>query len=146
VRGKTVVDKNVIAAKLTDLADRVERVRSRAPESQQVLEAERDTLDIVAFNLMLAVQTCTDIASHIISDEGWPAARTLGEGFDRLAEHAVLSPSVATAMQRAAGFRNVVAHGYAGIDVALCYRAATNSLTDLDAFAREVSKWTNERA
>jgi uncharacterized protein YutE (UPF0331/DUF86 family) len=33
-------------------------------------------VDLVSFNLVLAVQSCSDIASHIIADEGWPAAQT----------------------------------------------------------------------
>jgi len=104
-----------------------------------------DALDIVAFNLMLAVQTCADLASHIVADEEWPAARTLGEGFAQLAAQGVLSRSTADALARAAGPRNVVAHGYAGVDVALVHAAATRGLDDLDGFAREVTVWVPTR-
>jgi uncharacterized protein YutE (UPF0331/DUF86 family) len=136
-----MVDKDLLAAKLVELADRIERVRAHVPKTADALRADRDALDIVAFNLMLSVQTCADIASHVVSDEGWSNARSLAEGFTRLEENGVLGPSTASAMRNAVGLRNVVAHGYAGIDAERCFRAATEGLDDLRAFAREVSAW-----
>jgi uncharacterized protein YutE (UPF0331/DUF86 family) len=136
-----LVNKDLLAAKLTELADRLARVRTHVPTSANALRANRDALDLVAFNLMLAVQTCADIASHVISDEGWPAARSLAEAFARLEEHAVLRAKTAEALRNAVGLRNVVAHGYARVDIDMCFRAATDGLTDLEAFARELSAW-----
>lgn len=131
-----MVNRDLIAAKLTELADRVERVRAHTPTTSEALRVNRDALDIVAFNLMLCVQTCADIASHVIADEGWPAARSMAEAFGRLQEKGILSGSTSESLQRAVGLRNVVEHGYAGIDVASCHRAATTGLSDLEAFSR----------
>jgi uncharacterized protein YutE (UPF0331/DUF86 family) len=136
-----MVDKDLLAAKLADLADRLHRVRSHTPADASALAADRDTLDIVAFNLMLCVQIGADIASHLIADEGWPAASSLAEGFVRLEERQVVSPATAEAMRNAVGFRNVVAHGYSRVDAAMTYRAATAGVGDLEAFAREVATW-----
>jgi uncharacterized protein YutE (UPF0331/DUF86 family) len=36
---------------------------------------------------------------------------------------------------------NVVAHGYAGVDVQLVYDAATAGLADLESFAQQVASW-----
>jgi uncharacterized protein YutE (UPF0331/DUF86 family) len=140
-----MVNRDVVVAKLADLALRAQRAGAHVPATSAELAADPDALDLVAFNLMLAVQICADIASHIVSDEGWPAARTLGEGFARLAEHGVLTQTTADALGRAAGLRNVVAHGYASVDVDLVYRAAKSGLGDLDAFAREVARWVAAR-
>jgi len=140
-----MVNRNVIAAKLGDLALRVGRVRKHCKASSADLGADVDALDLVAFNLMLAVQICADIASHIIADAGWPGARTLGEAFGRLQEHHVLSPTTSAALARAAGLRNVVAHGYAAVDVGLVHAAATRGITDLDSFAREVAAWLSQQ-
>ena len=136
-----MVNRDVLAGKLGDLANRVARIRTHVPDSASALAANQDTLDLVAFNLMLAVQACADIAGHMISDEAWPAARNLAEGFARLEERGVLSSATAQSMRLAVGLHNVVAHGYAGVDVEACFRGATEGLSDLDAFAREVSTW-----
>lgn len=136
-----MVNRNVIAAKLADLELRCRRVRLHSRSSAAVFAADSDALDLVAFNLMLAVQICADIASHIIADAGWPGARTLAEAFERLHEHGLLSSGTKTALARAAGLRNVIAHGYANVDVNLVHAAATQGIVDLDAFAREVATW-----
>jgi uncharacterized protein YutE (UPF0331/DUF86 family) len=136
-----VVDRNLVGAKLADLAVYIERVRKHAKATSAALSDDRDARDLVAFNLMLAVQVCADIAAHIIADSGWSPARTLSESFERLQQQAVLSPLTANALGKAVGLRNVVAHGYAGIDVVLVHQAATEGVSDLEAFAREIAGW-----
>ena len=76
-----MVDIDVIAAKLADLRDRIGRVEAHRTADADSLARDRDALDLVAFNLMLAVQACADIASHLIADEGWAAAASLGDAF-----------------------------------------------------------------
>jgi uncharacterized protein YutE (UPF0331/DUF86 family) len=136
-----VVDRDLLAAKLSELYDRMQRVQANVPESAEALRADRNALDLVSFNLMLSVQVCADLASHLIADEGWPAASSLAEGFHRLEQFGVIERATALALQRAVGLRNVVAHGYAGIDVERCFDAAQHGLEDLESFARQVSEW-----
>lgn len=136
-----MVDRDLVAAKLEALAHRVERVRAHRTAKASDLEKNADALDLVSFNLMLAVQICADIASHVIADEGWPAAQTLGGAFARLHERGVLTLHTADRLRRAVGLRNVVAHGYTNVDPALVHAAATAGLADLEAFAREVAQW-----
>jgi uncharacterized protein YutE (UPF0331/DUF86 family) len=95
-----MVDPDLVAAKLRGLAERIARVRARVPSQASALAADRDTLDLVAFNLMLAVQSCLDIASHLIADERWPPAATLGEAFQRLGERSVLDRTTADAASK----------------------------------------------
>ena len=141
-----MVNRDVIASKLSELATRTSRVRKHAAQTQTELAADADRVDLVAFNLMLVVQICADIASHIVADAGWPNARTLAESFERLHEHAVIGSSTCAALSRAVGLRNVVAHGYAGIDLGSLHKAATQGLNDLDTFAREVAAWIATQA
>lgn len=137
-----MIDKSLVAAKLGELADRVGRVKTHAKATSTALAADRDALELVSFNLMLAVQTCADIASHIIADEGWTPAGTLADAFSRLEAHGVLSAPTRAALARAVGLRDVVAHAYGAIDPAKVHAASTAGLADLDAFSREVAAWT----
>ncbi len=140
-----MVDRDLIAAKLAELADRVARVRAKCPPTAEELLTDRDSLDVVSFNLMLAVQSCADIASHLISDEGWPAAVNLARAFNQLRDERVIEPDTAAALGRAVGLRNVVAHGYAGVNPTLVHAAAVRGTADLDAFARQVAAWVAAR-
>lgn len=140
-----MVDATRIATKLADLADRIERVRLHAKPTSEDLAADRDALDLVAFNLMLSVQAAADIASHVIADEGWPVASTLAESFQRLGQRGVISAPTVAALARAVGLRNIVAHGYGGADPAHVHAAATTGLADLERFAKEVATWVQSR-
>jgi len=141
-----LVKKDLVTAKLTELAERAARVRAKCLTSSAALAADPDALDIVSFNLMLAVQLCADIAAHITTDERWQPAKSLAEGFTRLEEHGVLSANTAERLRRAVGLRNIVAHGYGRVDPALVFTAATNGLSDLSEFAREVATWLLQQA
>jgi uncharacterized protein YutE (UPF0331/DUF86 family) len=136
-----MLDHDLVASKLSELADRLERVRTRRKASADELGRDRDALDLVAFNLMLAVQICADIASHLIADEGWAAAASLGAAFERLRDQGVISAPVCAALARAVGLRNVVAHGYAAVRPEMIHAAATAGLADLEAFSKEVATW-----
>jgi uncharacterized protein YutE (UPF0331/DUF86 family) len=140
-----VVDQDLLAAKLAELEDRIMRVRQTCPQTLDALRADRNALDLVSFNLMLAVQSCADIASHLIADEGWPTAVNLASGFNRLRDEGVITPATAAALCRAVGLRNVVAHGYAGVNPAMVHAAAMHGLPDLETFAREVAAWSAQR-
>lgn len=136
-----MVRADLVTAKLAEIADRIERVRSRCPHSAEALEGDRDAIEIVSFNLMLAVQACADVASHLIADEGWPAAPSLGASFERLRDHGVISGSTSAALGRAVGLRNVVAHGHAGVNPAMVFDAASRGTLDLETFIRETADW-----
>ncbi|MFN2377648.1 MAG: HepT-like ribonuclease domain-containing protein [Candidatus Binatia bacterium] len=55
---------------------------------------------------------------------------------DVLAQAGHLDRALAERLARAAGFRNVVAHAYEGIDMARVHAAATDGPDDLKAFLR----------
>jgi uncharacterized protein YutE (UPF0331/DUF86 family) len=136
-----MVDTNIVAEKLKQLSRSIAKVRAHCPADPAELAAGSDALDLVSFNLLLAVQTCLDLASHLIADEGWAPAAKAREAFERLSEHGVLSSETAQALAQAVGLRNIVAHGYAGADPAQIHTAATAGLADLERFATEVSGW-----
>lgn len=140
-----MVDVNVVAFKLGELKERMDRVRSHCPANPEDLAADQDALDLVAFNLFLAVQTCLDVASHLISDESWPPAATARGALERLQARGVISKETVGALRDAVGLRNIVAHGYSGVDPAKIHAAAKTGLPDLERFAAEVSAWIEGR-
>lgn len=141
-----MVNAGVVTAKLAELVARIARVRTHTPANAEELRQNQDTLDLVSFNLMLCVQSACDIASHILADEGFRPALTLSESFERLGEQGVISPETSAAMAKAAGLRNVVAHGYAGVDIHAVFQAASRGVVDLDAFASQVAAWMKGRS
>ena len=82
-------------------------------------------------------------------DEGCPTSvldTNLAGAFNRIRDEGVISATTAATLCRAVGLRNVVAHGYAGINPAMVHAAATRGLGDLEVFAREVAQWISARS
>ncbi len=70
-----MVNRTVLAIKLSELADRVAQVRKHRKPSVSELQADRDAAELVSFNPLLAVQACADIASQCIADAQWPSPK-----------------------------------------------------------------------
>jgi uncharacterized protein YutE (UPF0331/DUF86 family) len=140
-----MVDANVVSEKLKELFLRVEKVRTHCPADPEDLTADGDTLDLVSFNLLVAIQTCLDLATHLIADERWAPAATAREAFERLEEQRVISRETARSLREAVGLRNLVAHGYSGIDPAKIHGICKTDLADLERFAAELTAWVKRR-
>ena len=140
-----MVNRNLLAATLLNLSDQLNRVRLHCPCSATELGSNRDSIDIISYNLMLSVQSCADIASHVIAGEGWPAATSLAEAFRRLSDQKVISSKTAEALGKATVLRNFVAHGYASGDPAMIHAHGRDAVTDMEAFASEVAGWLLRR-
>ena len=88
--------------------------------------------------LQIAIQAALDVASHIVSDERLGEPETNRELFDRLAQHGWLASELAATMGQMAGFRNIVVHGYGGVNLEIAKDIVEHRLADLVAFVRAV--------
>jgi uncharacterized protein YutE (UPF0331/DUF86 family) len=136
-----VIDRNIVAAKLAELDKRVRRVQATRRDEADAYALDETAAELVAFNLMLAVQCAGDLAAHLIADQEWPPASTAGEQFDRLAEQGVIPPDLAIQLRKAVGFRNAVAHGYAQLRTDLLHLAAHSGLDELIRFSQHLASW-----
>ena len=98
------------------------------------LLADEDSQDVILFNLMQVIQGCVDLAAHVVSDEGYGMAGSMQEFFELLSQQQLISEDLAGAMKSAVGFRNLIAHEYAKIDLAQVYVVATDGIRDLEEF------------
>ncbi len=124
------MDRDVINRKLESLRRCIARIESKRPIRPDVLRVNDDLQDIIALNLERAVQTCVDIAAHVISQTELPVPSTMGEGFARLAELRFILPQVATSLQKAVALRNILVHNYTNINWDIVANILTSHLTD----------------
>ncbi len=129
------MDEDMILAKLESLRRCVGRARQKAPSSRETLVEDYDLQDIISVNLERAIQTCVDIAAHLLAGTDASAPQCMGEGFDALAAQGVLPAELADRMKKAVGFRNISVHRYQNIDWSIVYSIVTERLDDFSAFA-----------
>lgn len=135
-----MVDKGVFLAKVTMTEKCLKRVKEKCPTSFDAFKADEDCQDVILFNLMQAIQGCVDLAAHIVSDEGYGMAGSMQEFFELLSQQQLISAELAGKMGKAVGFRNLIAHEYARIDLDRVYFVATEGIRDLEQFLAAMIK------
>jgi uncharacterized protein YutE (UPF0331/DUF86 family) len=122
----------------------LERYRSTIERDR--LLADVDVQNMVLYATYRAVQAAVDLAQHLVAERGLPVPTTYRETFRILADAGEIEARLAERLQGWAGLRNVIAHHYAAIDVALVADALYGDLGDLASFATEMArKATSER-
>jgi uncharacterized protein YutE (UPF0331/DUF86 family) len=134
------MDRDLIERKLETLRRHVSRIESKRPITLAELEGDADLQDIVAMNLIQAVQTSVDIGMHIVSEGETKMPETMGEVFDGLAAMGVIPAELARRMKAAVGFRNVAVHAYGEMSWGIVFGICTNHLNDFQDFARQVAE------
>lgn len=131
-----MTDADLVAKKLALIETYVRELTTLADAAR--IEADVREERFVEHTLQIAVQAALDVASHIASDERWGEPRTNQELFDLFARHGWIGDELARSLKAAVGFRNVLVHGYAGIDKAIVRDVLENHLGDLIAFVGAV--------
>lgn len=136
-----MTDGVLILRKLAMLREHAARVRRRRPPTVQALEADVDLQDAIGLSLLVAIQEATDIAFHIVSDEGWGLPGSYAEGFEILARHGVIDTALAVELSRAVGLRNRIAHGYATIDLRRIWAELPAGLATLERYSTAIARF-----
>lgn len=139
------MDHDIIHRKLDSLARCILRIETKRPPVLDLLLREIDLQDILSVNIERAVQLAVDIGAHLLIDLELPPPETMGQVFERLAEHAIITQPIATALRKAVGFRNLSVHAYDRVDWERVFEIIHHRTDDFKTFASEVTEWL-ERA
>jgi len=134
-----MVDRAIITVKMCNIKKSLDRLKEKQGVGQKEFLADRDIQDIVLLNLQTAIQGCVDIASHIISDNNWGVPGSLAGLFDILSEKKVITDETKNIMRQMVGFRNLIVHEYAKLDMEKVYGVFSGRLSDFIGFLKEVS-------
>ena len=133
-----MVNPNIVKAKISHIEKGLQRLKLKQNITLDAFKNNPDLQDIILHNLQLSIQGCIDIASHIISDEGWIVPGTLTGLFDILTEHEVISGELNERLKKMVGFRNIIIHEYEDIDLDIVYMILTKNIGDIYLFLKQV--------
>jgi len=134
-----MIDAEVLAERTAAIERHLRRVADRLPARPEDLRPLTDASDAVVLHLWLAVQIAVDLAVHACVRLGLGSPPTYADAFRRLENAGILDSRLATALVRAAGFRNVIAHAYEGVDLLRVHAAARTGPADLRAFLAKIA-------
>jgi uncharacterized protein YutE (UPF0331/DUF86 family) len=117
-----MVDKALVLRKLADLEEYLGQVKEY--ESITVEQYLRDwkIQRIIERTLQMMIETCADIAEHIISDRGYRIPTSYVDTFRVLYERNILNKDLFETMEKMAKFRNIIVHNYDIVDAEIVGR------------------------
>ena len=133
-----MVDKTVILRKLAELEEYLGQVKEYANITADRYSKDWKTQRVVERTLQMMIETCADIAGHIISDKGYRVPATYADAFRVLCENGILNKEVFETMAKMAKFRNIIrniiVHHYDNVDTEIVVGILKKDLKDFSAY------------
>jgi uncharacterized protein YutE (UPF0331/DUF86 family) len=134
-----------IHSKIKDLEKYVNLLKNYKNCSNEELERNLLLRGAVERYLQIALECVLEIGEMIISKEGFRKPEKYREVIEILGEEGVLPKDFAKRFAPAAGFRNILVHHYAEVDLDKLHKHLQKDLKDFDIFVRYVVKYLEKR-
>jgi uncharacterized protein YutE (UPF0331/DUF86 family) len=130
----TGIDRELLAERAASVLRHLDRVATHLPPHPADLTPLSTATDTVVLHLWQAVQVVIDLAVSTCVRLGLGSPPSYGDAFRQLAVAGVIDESLAGRLAAAAGFRNLIVHAYADLDLRRVHAIATSGPSDLRAF------------
>jgi uncharacterized protein YutE (UPF0331/DUF86 family) len=129
-----VVDKTLILRKLAELEEYLGQVKEYATMTAGRYSKDWKAQRVVERTLQMMIETCADVAGHIISDKGYRVPTTYADTFRVLHENGLLNKELFETMEKMAKFRNIILHHYDKVDAEVVAGILKKDLKDFSAY------------
>ncbi|MBW1851900.1 MAG: DUF86 domain-containing protein [Deltaproteobacteria bacterium] len=133
-----MVDKDLVLTKAGSVMNRLRRIITKRDTDLHTFLKDMDRQESILFNIQMAVQNCIDIAAHIVSDEGFGVPGSTNEMFYLLEENGYLSSELTEKMVKAVGFRNLILHEYAKLELEQVFEIIQEDINDLSEYLKSI--------
>lgn len=129
-----MVDKALILRKIAGLDLYLEQVREFSTITVTAYRDDWKTQRVVERTLQMMIETCSDVANHLISDRGMRTPESYADTFRVLLENHVIDAELASTMEKMVKFRNVVVHQYEAVDAEIVVAILRKHLDNFGKF------------
>lgn len=133
-----MVDRELVLRKVAALEQYLSELDEFRDVTTAAYLADRKVQRIVERTLHLAIETCLDLAEHVIADRRLRVPTSHAEAFEILRDAGLVPDPLAGALAQMARFRNILVHDYARIDAERVVKILHEDLGDLAAFKQSV--------
>lgn len=129
-----MVDKTLVMRKIAELELYLGQIGEFAGITLEEYRKEWKVQRVVERTLQMMVETCADIANHIVADGRMRTPVSYADTFRVLSENNVISAELFTVMEKMAKFRNIVVHQYESVDAEIVLLILRKHLGDFVLF------------
>ena len=133
-----MVDKTLLLRKLAELEEYLKQIKEYAKVSAEQYSKDWKIQRIVERTLQMMIETCADIAGHIISDKGYRVPTSYADTFRVLYEKEILAKELFETMEKISKFRNIIVHHYDRIDPEIVVNILRKDLDDFLIFKNTI--------
>jgi len=125
-----MVDETLILRKLSELDEYYQQIREYDQITVTQYSSDWKIQRIIERTLQMMIETCADIATHIISDRRYRVPKSYADAFKVLGEEKIISRKLLNALEKMAKFRNIVVHHYDKVDAEIVVGILKKDLKD----------------
>jgi uncharacterized protein YutE (UPF0331/DUF86 family) len=129
-----VVDDALLLRKLSELDDYRRQVKEFASLTVDQYARDWKVQRIIERTLQMMIETCVDVAGHIVSDEGFRIPKSYADTFTVLHENGILDDRLHLSLKKMSQFRNIVVHQYDKIDSTIVVGILQKNIKDFVAY------------
>ena len=139
-----MVDKVLLLRKLAELEEYLRQIKEYANVNVEQYSKDWRIQRIVERTLQMMIESCADIAGHIISDRGYRVPTSYADTFRVLYEKEILTKDLFETIEKMSKFRNIIVHHYDRIDPEIVVTILRKDLDDLLAFKNLIINLLNQ--
>jgi len=139
-----MIDKLLIEKKLRKIEEFLHELKTAKVKNFVEFRKDIVTKRFIERNLELAIEQMVDICKHFVSGLDLREPETYAECFQILSEGKVIPKKTVDTFQAMVRFRNVLIHGYDGIDDAITYKIYKNRMKDFKTFIDTIRNYIHK--
>lgn len=139
-----MVDPGRVRRLLDRLSQETDQLREFGTSPSSELRGDRVRLAAIKYGFVVAIETCIDIAQHIIASEGLRSPESFAQAFRVVAEAGFLPTDLVESLEAMARFRNLLVHGYLEVDDLRVIEILSTRLVDFEAFKAAIASKVSE--
>jgi len=136
-----MVDETLILRKLRELEEYTSQIQDFRSISVSDYKSDWKSQRIIERTLQMMIETCVDIAGHIISDNKYRIPESYADAFIVLRENEIVDADICRTMEKIAKFRNVIVHHYDRVDAEIVVGILRKCLEDFDKYKNAILNW-----
>jgi uncharacterized protein YutE (UPF0331/DUF86 family) len=129
-----MIDQDKVQGLIQHLREYTGFLRQVTEQDRTVFLSDPKSIGSARYYLQVSIETCINIANHIIAAERLRAPQDYKDSFAVLNEADILPDDLTQRMRELAGLRNLLVHVYWRVDDEMIYEGIRAELQDLDAF------------
>jgi uncharacterized protein YutE (UPF0331/DUF86 family) len=132
------VDRSLVLRKISEIENYQKQIAEFSGITVEDYKKDWKVQRIVERTLQMLIETCVDIADHIISEAGMRLPTSYADTFKVLFENNVVDSGLFTSLEKMAKFRNIIVHQYEEVDGEVVVLILKEHLIDFQRFKEAI--------